>query len=275
MGVVKDSLKSAVKEIDQQLISISENQILLRNEPFKASMVSYFDSQRLSSFIENAVLPIVSQNRIQIVTKDKAFVIHLLSKLEDNNFQSKQIAEFLQFLKLSLTNSFIESHSKLTEDTLRSLLQIVVAQDQSVAIEISNLHDPLLASLVQPYLALRRSDPFQEQAADLIEGMEIALIKPKYSPAYTNFLKSLSNHLSNAEFTQRVLPQILLTYYYGQKRNYRSETSSSLKVWNQTKGLVETIYSSYTDVLDEGVVGKLLSKIERVLINEPFESYFR
>ena len=56
-------------------------------------------------------------------------MIHLLSKLEDNNFQSKQIAEFLQFLKLSLTNSFIESHSKLTEDTLRSLLQIVVAQD--------------------------------------------------------------------------------------------------------------------------------------------------
>ena len=48
-----------------------------------------------------------------------------------------------------------------------------------------------------------------------------------------------------------------------------------MKVWNQTKGLVETIYSSYTDVLDEGVVGKLLSKIERVLINEPFESYFR
>ena len=44
MGLVKDSLKSAVKEIDQQLISISENQILLRNEPFKASMVSYFDS---------------------------------------------------------------------------------------------------------------------------------------------------------------------------------------------------------------------------------------
>ena len=64
----KDTLAREKLKIDQSVISLEKgNLIKLVKEPLEPTLVGHIDPSRLTTFIENAILPIIVSNEIKIV----------------------------------------------------------------------------------------------------------------------------------------------------------------------------------------------------------------